>query len=228
MRGQLGLPDLQRGPVVPDRRRQRRLAVPLGGDPRPVRRGPVRRAPPDPPVPHQHRGQPLPRPLAVIQHHRARPRQVPHRLLRRAGYPYRRQLPRPAQPGQPPRVPLVRLDLVRAPLRDQRRRHHLARHPHRGQQPVQVITPRPGLIPGPQHRPVREPAHQPPDRLLLVEDTVRDRALLTRQQRRDHDRVLRGVHPQMDQPLRRCHTRHDGRDCNLNGVTPETEETPDD
>jgi hypothetical protein len=40
---------------------------------------------------------------------------------------------------------------------------------------VQVITPRPGLIPGPQHRPIREPAHQPPDRLLLVEDPVRGR-----------------------------------------------------
>ena len=75
--------------------------------------------------------------------------------------------PRPS-PAGPAAANPVRLDLVRAPLGDQRRRLHLARHPYRGQQPVQLITPRPGLIPAPQHRPVREPADQPPDRRLLI------------------------------------------------------------
>jgi integrase/recombinase XerD len=50
------------------------------------------------------------------------------------------------------------------------------------------------------HRPVREPADQSPHRRLLIGDPVGDRALLTWQRRRQHDRVLRGIHPQMDQP----------------------------
>jgi len=114
-RGQLGLAHLQRGPVISHCRRQRRLGEPLPADPRPVRGRPVGVAP-DPPVPHQHRGQPLLRALAVGQHRGPHPHQVPHRLLRRRGHPDRGQLPGPVQPGQPPRVPLVGLDLVRAPL----------------------------------------------------------------------------------------------------------------
>ena len=41
---------------------------------------------------------------------------VPHRLLGRAGHPHRRQLPGPVQPGQPPRIPLIRLTLSEPPL----------------------------------------------------------------------------------------------------------------
>jgi hypothetical protein len=41
--------------------------------------------------------------------------------------------------------------------------------------------------------------------------TPLDAAPEPRNLRRDHDRVLRGVHPLMDQPLRRCHARHHGR-----------------
>ena len=67
-----------RGAVVRDRRGQCRLGEPLRGDPRPVRASPVRPVTPDAPVPHQHRGQPLLRPLAVGQqraaaHQAARP-----------------------------------------------------------------------------------------------------------------------------------------------------------
>ncbi len=37
---------------------------------------------------------------------------------------------------------------------------------------------RPGLITAPQHRPVREPADQPPDGRLLIGDAIRGRAVL--------------------------------------------------
>src|SRR5450755_4406004 len=129
-RVQLRPAGVQRRPVVREPRGQRRLIEALPGDPPLVRLRPGRPGPPDPAVPHQHRGDPLLRPLAVRQQRRPGPDQVPDRLLRRGRHPDRRQLPGPVQPGQPARVPLIGLDPLPGPARDQRRRDHITGHPH--------------------------------------------------------------------------------------------------
>jgi hypothetical protein len=86
------------------------------------------------------------------------------------------------QPGQPPAVPPVGLHPIPRRLRDQRRRHHLAGHPHRGQQPVQTEPDRAGLIADPQLTTVAEPVDQPADRRLVVEDLLHVRGHLVRAQ----------------------------------------------
>ncbi len=96
----------------------------------------------------------------------------------------------------------IGLDPIARPARDQRRRDHITGHPHRRQQPVQLKPARPGLITGPQHPGIAEPADQMPYRAFLIPDPVHHRDLLTRHQDARHDRVLRGVHSQMDQPRR--------------------------
>jgi hypothetical protein len=108
-RGQLGLPDLQRRPVVGHGAGQRRIVEALRGQPLPVRRRPVAAVPPDAPVAHQHRCQSLLRPLPVAQHRRPGTHQIPDRLLGHARHPDRGQLAGPMQPGQPDRIPPIRL-----------------------------------------------------------------------------------------------------------------------
>jgi site-specific DNA recombinase len=122
-----------------------------------------------------------------------------------------RDLTGPVQPGQTTRIASISLHPVPGAARDQRRRDHVTGHPHRGQQPVQLKPARTGLVTSPQRRRVAQPADQVAHRAFLVPDPVDDRDLVTGHQDAHHDRVLRGVHSQMDRPRRKCHTGHDGR-----------------
>ena len=96
--------------------------------------------------------------------------------------------------SRPDRVPPVGLDPVRPALGDPSDGATTSQAtPIEGQQPVQVITAA-GLIAGPQQPPVREPPDQAADRLLVVENPVHGRDLLTGQQDPDpRDRVFLDV-----------------------------------
>ena len=106
------------------------------------------------------------------------------------------------QPGEPAGIAPACLDPLPGPARDQRRRHHIAGHPHRGQQPVQLKAARARLVTRPQHGPVSEPADQVPHRAFLVPHPIDHRDFPARHEDRYHDRVLGGVHSQVDRPRR--------------------------
>jgi len=147
-RGQFGFPRFQAAAVQREGLGQRRLIEDLAVHPRPVRVTPLLTTAPDAAVAQQRRVQLLLHPLAVIEQVPAGAHQVADRLLGRGWHPDRRQQPRPVGQRQAHRVPLIGLDPVRAALGDQRRGDHVAGHPHRGQQPVQLIAARAGLIAG--------------------------------------------------------------------------------
>ena len=158
----------------------------------------------------QERVEPLLHPLAVIEQVAAGADQVPDRLLRRGRDPDRGQHPGAQREGQADCVATVGLDPVRGALRDQRRRDHLARHPHRGNEPVQLVTRRPGLVADRQHPAVAELPEQPPHRFLVVRDPVDGRDLPARPQHPAHDLPHRGIHSHVDRLRPGWQTSHDG------------------
>ena len=146
----------------------------------------------------QKRVEALLHPLAVIEEVAAGADQVPDRLLRRGRDPDRGQHPGPQRQRQADRVAAVGLDPVRGALRDQRRRDHLARHSHRGDQPVQLVARRPRLVADRQQPAVAELTDQPADRLLVVRDPVDGRDLPARPEHPAHDLPHRGIHSHLD------------------------------
>jgi hypothetical protein len=78
------------------------------------------------------------------------------------------QLPGAVQPGQPPAVTLVGLDLVTRRPGDQRRCDHLATHAETVEQPGQLEAGRAGLVAGSQPSGVTKAANEPAHRRLVV------------------------------------------------------------
>jgi hypothetical protein len=62
--------------------------------------------------------------------------------------------------------------LVAGGLGDQRRRDHLAAHPHACQQPGQLEAGRAGLVAGSQPAGITKAANEPADRGLVVDDPL--------------------------------------------------------
>ena len=147
---QLGVAGSQHRPVVRVGRGQGGLLEALGKQPALVGQGPGVPAPPGPAVAQQELAQPMPGPGPVLDHVSAGPAQVADRFLLDGRDPDGDQFSGPVQPGQPPAVPPVGLDLVAGGLGDQRRGDHLAAHPHAVQQPGQLIAGRAGLVAGSQ------------------------------------------------------------------------------
>jgi hypothetical protein len=130
------------------------------------------------------------------------------RLLLRARDPYGGELVRSVQPRQAPGVTAVGLDPVPRSLRDQRWRDHLAAHPQRGEQAVQLIAGRAGLVAGSQARRVGEAGDQTTDRDLVVEDPLHVDGLGRRVQDRHRDRVLVDIEPEVDEIVPARDTGH--------------------
>ena len=207
--GQLTVAGLQHAAVVRVGQPQRRVVETLRGQPPLMLLGPRPTAPIDAAMAQQKRLEPLTNPAPVGDQIRAGPAQIPYRFLGRRRDPDRGQLPGPVQPGQPLRVPAVGLNPVPGPARDQRRRDHIAAHPQRDQQPVQLVTSRAGLVTGPQDCRITQPGDQTADRRLIVENPVHHRDFLTPAEDPHRDRVLSHVHPQMDRPTKLRNTKHE-------------------
>jgi len=111
--------------------------------------------------------------------------------------PDRHQLPGPVQPGQPAAVTPVGLDPIPGRLRDQRRRDHVAGHPHRAQQPVQTEPGRSRLVAHTQLASVGKPADQPPYRRLIIEEHLGVGDLLVPPQDPHRDLVLADIQAQV-------------------------------
>jgi hypothetical protein len=124
----------------------------------------------------------VPRAGTVSHHVGPGAAQVPHRFLSQGGDTDRDQLAGAVQPGQPPAVTLVGLDLVTGRGRDQRWGDHLAANPHAVQQPGQLEPGRAGLIAGSQPAGVAQAANEPAHRGPIVGDPVDLGDLLVRLQ----------------------------------------------
>jgi hypothetical protein len=140
----------------------------------------------------------MPRPRAIFHQVGAGAAQVAHRFLPDGGDANGDQLAGAVQPGQPPAVTLVGLDLVTGRLGDQRRGDHLAAHPHAVQQPSQLKPGRAGLVAGSQPAGVTKAANEPADRRLVMADPVDLRDLLVRLQYPHRDRVSVHVQAKVD------------------------------
>jgi hypothetical protein len=114
-------------------------------------------------VAQQELAQPVPRPGEVFDHVGAGAAQIPHRLLLGAGDADSDQLTGAVQPGQPPAVTPVGLDLVAGCPRDQRRGDHLAADSHALQQPGQLEAGRAGLVAGSQPAAITQATDEPAD-----------------------------------------------------------------
>src|SRR5438105_2122755 len=76
----------------------------------------------------------------------ARTNEVPQRLLLCIGDPDRREIPTPMKPRELFGVATVRLYSVSRLHRNERRRDHLALHPHLRKLPVQAVPAWPSLV----------------------------------------------------------------------------------
>jgi hypothetical protein len=103
------------------------------------------------PVPKQERGDVLAFAPIIRDRHRARPHQIPHRLVRLVRHPNLRQFPRSEQPRQRLRIPPVGLDPIARPARDQRGGDHSALVPEGQNLPIQPVSRRTCLIAKMQH-----------------------------------------------------------------------------
>ena len=168
---------------------------------------PVRSVAPHSSVAQQELREPVPSPSQVLDHVTAGPAQITDRLLGRRRHTDRCQLTRPVQPSQASRVALVGLDPITTTFGHQRRCHHIATHPQRTQQAIQVIARRARLVTHPQPRTVLEPADQTPDRHLVMKNLVHRRFIPLRLQHRNRVRILRHVQTEMREPTMR-HTGH--------------------
>jgi hypothetical protein len=77
---------------------------------------------------------------------RARPDQVPHRLMRRIGHPHRCELPGPQQARQGRRVTPVRLDPIACLARNERGGDNDAAVAEAGDQSMQPVASGPSLV----------------------------------------------------------------------------------
>src|SRR6266545_7708421 len=108
------------------------------------------------------------------------------------------QLAGAVQPGQPPAVTTVGLDLVTGCFGDQRRRDHLAADAHAVQQPGELEPGRAGLVAGSQPAGVTQAANEPADRWLVVGDPVDLGDLLVGGENSHRDRVAVDTQTKMD------------------------------
>jgi hypothetical protein len=122
----------------------------LDAQPALVLAGPAGPGAVDPTMAQQEGLQPSAGAAAVIDQIGPGAAQVPDRFFARGGDADGDQLAGPVQPGQPPAVAPVGLDLVASRSGDERGRDHLAGDPMGVQQPGQLIAGRAGLIADPQ------------------------------------------------------------------------------
>ena len=161
--------------------------------------GPRRASPPHDTVTKEEPAEPVAGPGEILDHVTARATQVAHSLLggRRDGDGS--ELTGPVQPGQSSGVAAVGLDPIARALGDQGGGHHVAAHPHRSEQALEVITGRARLVAGPDLLGLAQPFDQASDRVSVVEDLVDLCAVTIGRKHRHRDRVLRDVHPQVDE-----------------------------
>jgi hypothetical protein len=145
--------------------------------------------------------QPSASPAAVIDQVGAGAAQVPDRLLPRGGDADGDQLPGAMQPGQPPAVAPVGLDLVPGRSWDERWGEHLAGDPLAVQQPGQLVAGRAGLVADPQPRRVGEAAEEGQHGRFVAGDLLHRRQGLISQQGGDRDGVAVYVQPEVGRAL---------------------------
>jgi hypothetical protein len=196
---QLGVTALQHRPVVGIGRCQRGLIEALGEQPALMGQRPGIAASPGPAVAQQELAEAMASPGAVLDHVGPGAAQIPHCLLGHGRDADGHQFSGPVQPGQPPAVPPVGLDLVAGRLGDQRGGDHLAAHSHAMQQPGQLIAGRSGLIAGSQPAGIPKAANEPAHRRLLMRNPLDIRAVPIWGKDRHRDGVLVDVQAKVDQ-----------------------------
>ena len=97
-------------------------------------------------LPQQQRQHLLALGFEIVDRRRARPREIPHRLVPRVRHPHRRQFARPQLPRQIERIAPVGLHPIARLLRNERRRHHNAVVAKPLDQTIQAVAGRPGLV----------------------------------------------------------------------------------
>jgi hypothetical protein len=109
------------------------------------------------------------------------------------------ELAGPVQTRQPPGIPAVGLHPIARALRDERRCHHVAAHPHRGEKALEVVAGGARFVTGPDPLRATDPLDQASDRIGVVEDLVDLGGVTLRGEDRHGNRVLRYIHPQVDE-----------------------------
>ena len=142
--------------------------------------------------------QPVARTGEVFHHVASGAAKIPDGLLLDGWDADADQLAGAVQPGQPPAIPPVGLDLVARRLGDQRRGDHLAAHVQAVQQPGQLEAGRSGLVAGSQAAGVAEAANEPADGCLVVGNPLDVWDLLVGRQDPDRDGVLVDIQAEMD------------------------------
>jgi len=125
--------------------------------------------------------------------------EIAHAFLGRRGDGDRSELAGSVQPRQSPGISAVGLDPIARALRDERRRHHVAAHPHRGEEALEVVAGRARFVTGPDRLRATDPLYQASDRVGVVEDLVDLGGVAVWGEDRHGDRVLRHIHPQVDE-----------------------------
>ena len=141
------------------------------------------------------------RPGEVFDHVTPGPAQVPNRLLARARDGDGGELSGAVETSQTASIASIGLDPVARSLGDERRRHHIAANSERGEQALEFVASGPGLVAGPQAVGTSETLDQTSDRFFIMENPLDRSDISVGWQDRYRDRILRDVHPKVDESL---------------------------